>query len=125
VAPQRAVFASLTRDFEDADSPVGTPDTELLAHVDRTIVAVERLREQLLGSFDILMTRTGQRTNDVMRVLTVVSAVLLPAVVIAGIMGMNFQPDFFDEPAYFFVVLALMALLAGGTLALARWRGWI
>ena len=122
LAPARAVFASLVRPIDAEPSPIGTPDPELLAHLERTIDAVERSREQLLGSFDILMTRTGQRTNDVVRVLTVVSAVLLPSVVIAGVMGMNFSPAFFDEPALFFVVVALMLALAVATLGFARWR---
>jgi magnesium transporter len=125
LAPQRAVFAALSTPVEDDPSPIGMPDASLLAHLERTVDAVERLREQLIGSFDILMTRTGQRTNDIVRVLTVVSAVLLPAVVIAGIMGMNFQPAFFDEPAYYFVVVAVMIGLAVATLVLARLKGWI
>ena len=122
LAPQRAIFAALSTLVEDDPSPLGMPHPSLLAHLERTIDAVERLREQLIGSFDILMTRTGQRTNDIVRILTVVSAVLLPAVVIAGVMGMNFQPAFFDEPALFFVVVALMIVLAVATLVLARRR---
>jgi Mg2+ and Co2+ transporter CorA len=60
-----------------------------------------------------------------MRVLTVVSSVLLPSVVIAGVMGMNFQIGFFDDPANFIVVLAAMITLAVATLAVARWKRWI
>jgi Mg2+ and Co2+ transporter CorA len=125
LAPQRAVVADLTRPVEDEPSPIGLPDATLLAHLERTLDSIERAREQLLGTFDIAMTRTGQRTNDVMKTLTVVSAVLLPSVVIAGVMGMNFQAGLFDEPGLFYVVVAAMALLAIGTLLLARWRRWI
>jgi magnesium transporter len=125
LAPQRAVFVALTTPVEDVPSPVGMPDPMLLAHLERTVEAVARSREQLIGSFDILMTRTGQRTNDIVRVLTVVSAVLLPAAVIAGVMGMNFRPPFFDESSYFFVVVIVMIVLAVGTLVLARLRRWI
>ncbi len=91
LAPSRAVFAALTRPIDDEPSPIGAPSVELVAHLDRTLDSIERCRNQLLGSFDIVMTRTNQRTNDVVRILTVISAVLLPSVVIAGIMGMNFQ----------------------------------
>jgi len=38
------------------------------------------------------MTRTSQRTNDIMKTLTIVSVTLLPAGVIAGFMGMNQTP---------------------------------
>jgi magnesium transporter len=98
---------------------------ELVAHLDRTLDSIERCRNQLLGSFDIVMTRTNQRTNDVVRILTVISAVLLPSVVIAGVMGMNFQAELFDEPRLFYVVVAAMIALAILTLAFARWRRWI
>jgi magnesium transporter len=125
LAPSRAVFAALTRPVDDEPSPIGTPDAGLVAHLERTLDGIERCREQLLGAFDIVMTRTNQRTNDVMRILTVVSAVLLPAVVIAGIMGMNFQAELFDHPDLFYVVVSAMLALAVATLAFARWRGWI
>ncbi len=77
-----------------------------MAHLERTIDALKRSLEQLLGSFDIVMAHAGQRTNDIMRALTVVSAVLLPSVDIAGVMGMDFHPAFFDEPSLFYIVLA-------------------
>ena len=47
------------------------------------------------------MTRTAQRTNDVMKVLTVISALLLPASLIAGIFGMNMLPDLFMHQWFF------------------------
>jgi magnesium transporter len=125
LAPSRPVVAALTRPIDEEPSPIGMPDADLLAHVDRTLDAIERCREQLLGSFDIVMTRTNQRTNDVVRVLTVVSAVLLPSVVIAGVMGMNFRIGLFDDSTYFYVVVGAMLALAIATLLFARWRGWI
>jgi Mg2+ and Co2+ transporter CorA len=51
--------------------------------------------------------------------------VLLPAVVIAGVMGMNFRAPLFDDPGNFMVVLTAMALLAAGILGFARLRRWI
>jgi Mg2+ and Co2+ transporter CorA len=60
-----------------------------------------------------------------MRALTVVSAVLLPAVVLAGIMGMNFDLPFFDDPKNFWLVVAAMPAFAVLILAVARFRGWI
>ena len=55
------------------------------------MAAIEALRDGLLGTFDIHMGRVSQRANDVMSALTLLSAVLLPAVVLAGVMGMNFK----------------------------------
>ena len=71
------------------------------------------------------MTQTAQRTNDVMRVLTIVNVILLPAVVLAGIMGMNFKVAFFENTNLFWIVIVAMVVIAAGSLALARWRRWL
>jgi Mg2+ and Co2+ transporter CorA len=60
-----------------------------------------------------------------MRSLTLLSAILLPAVVLAGIMGMNFEVGFFEAPANFFVVIGAMVGLAALVLVVARWREWL
>ena len=126
LAPQREVFAALLRPVEDKEaSPIGWPWPGLPERLERALDATENAREQLLGSFDLVMTRVSQRTNDVMRVLTVISAVLLPSVVIAGAMGMNFQIPFFQDPGNFLVVVLVMTLLAVVILGLARLRHWI
>jgi Mg2+ and Co2+ transporter CorA len=60
-----------------------------------------------------------------MKVLTLLSAVLLPAIVLAGIMGMNFKLPFFDDPNNFWFVVAAMVAFAATIAAVARWRGWL
>ena len=60
------------------------------------------------------MGRAAQDANDVMKVLTLLSAVLLPSVVLAGVMGMNFKMPFFDEPNNFWLVVAAMVIFAVG-----------
>jgi Mg2+ and Co2+ transporter CorA len=45
--------------------------------------------------------------------------------VLAGVMGMNFQPDFFNQPSNFWVVIGAMVAMAIAILALARARRWI
>jgi magnesium transporter len=74
---------------------------------------------------DLLVARTGQRTNDIMKVLTLVTVILLPATVLAGIMGMNFQVGIFDLVWMFWAVLAAMLGIAVLVLSVARSRGWI
>jgi magnesium transporter len=123
---QQPVFNSLVRAIDgERPNPVGQPQPELLERLERLLQAVEQLREQLVGSFDIMQGRMAQHTNDVVRVLTVVSSVLLPAVVVAGVMGMNFKIGLFDEPGNFYVVVGAMGLLATAILVLARIRGWL
>ncbi|MGH8870780.1 MAG: CorA family divalent cation transporter [Acidimicrobiia bacterium] len=86
--------------------------------------AVDTTRDMIVGSFDIFMTRTAQATNDIMKRLTTISLLLLPAVVIAGIMGMNFKVGIFERPWMFWVTLGLMATLATLTLLVAKRQKW-
>jgi Mg2+ and Co2+ transporter CorA len=60
-----------------------------------------------------------------MRTLTLLSAVLLPAVVLGGIMGMNFKLGFFDDAANFWLVVGGMVALAATILGIARLRHWL
>jgi Mg2+ and Co2+ transporter CorA len=89
------------------------------------IDAVDTTREMIVGSFDIFMTRTSQAANETMKRLTLISVLLLPAAVIAGVMGMNFDVVLFDWPWMFWAVIGAMALLAVATLVVAKRRGWM
>jgi magnesium transporter len=60
-----------------------------------------------------------------MKVLTLVTVVLLPATVLAGIMGMNFQVGLFDDVWLFWVVIVAMLSIAALVLSVARSRRWI
>jgi magnesium transporter len=67
----------------------------------------------------------AQRTNDTVRVLTVVSVSLLPATLLTGVMGMNFHPSFFDHPEYFWLTLVVIAVVVVFVLITARLRRWV
>ena len=124
LAPHRWTFAPLARpDFELEG--LGQPWPGIVERMERTVDAVENARELLIGTFDVYMASSAQRTNEVMKALTILSAILLPAVVLAGVMGMNFKIGFFDNPANFWFAIGAMGALAVGVLGISRWRGWI
>jgi len=121
----RLAFAALARPEMELHDELGRPWPGLNDHLDRAIEAVENLRDLLLGTYDIHMGRSSQQSNEIMKRLTLLSAVLLPAVVLAGIMGMNFQVAFFEDPSNFWVVVAVMVVFGVAVLAVSRWRGWL
>ncbi|GHF46626.1 Mg2+ and Co2+ transporter CorA [Deinococcus metalli] len=98
----------------------------LFQHFERTQEAIGHTRETVLGSFDLLMSSTGQRTNEVMRVLTVVTVTLGIVAAVAGLMGMNFQADVFKAGNSGFrdVLIGSLALIAA-VIGVGRWAGWL
>ena len=125
LAPHEVAFAALARpDFELYDE-LGRPWPGLVDRLRQTMTATENARDLLLGTFDVLMARTGQRSNQAIQTLTVVSAMFLPAAVLAGVMGMNFKLAFFDDSGGFVLVVGVMIFVALGILGAARVKGWI
>lgn len=95
-------------------------------HLQRISDLAEGYRDLVASLFDIHFAVVGNRTNDVMKTLAVMSSIILPLSLIAGIYGMNFEnmPEL-KSPLGYFVTLAVMALITV-TLLIYFWRrGWI
>jgi magnesium transporter len=97
----------------------------LLQRFETTVQEARDAREAVVGSFDVLIARGGQRTNEIMKVLTLASVILLPGALLAGVMGMNFRVGLFEETALFWVVIAVIVAIAPVTLGIAKTRRWI
>jgi magnesium transporter len=80
-------------------------------HVARNLDLVEMQRDLLSGTLDIYLSSVANRTNQVMKVLTVLGTIALPALVISGIYGMNLKGlPWADSP--YGTVLVSSAMLA-------------
>lgn len=127
LGPHRQVFGPLGHPESDnvLGADIALDYQRLEERLQQALDGLDTARDMIVGSFDIFMTRTAQTTNDIMKRLTVVSVLLLPAVVIAGIMGMNFKVGFFSYSWIFWVVLGLMGALAGLTLWIGKRNKWL
>ena len=125
LAPHREALAAFARPEMESEASVGQPWPGLVDRLEGALGAIDSVRDSLLGTYDIHMGRVSQHANDVMKTLTLLSGVLLPAVVLAGIMGMNFDVPFFEDTANFWIVVGTMIGMAIVILAVARWRDWI
>ncbi len=123
----REVVLSLTRPELEAIASSDSAErfSSLRDRLEEAVQASRDTRESIVGSFDVLLASTGQRTNEIMKVLTLASVLLLPGALIAGVMGMNFELGVFENAAYFWVVLAIIATVAVATIAVAKAREWI
>ncbi len=95
-------------------------------HLLRITDLAENYRDLIGGLFDIHFNVTANKTNEITKVLTIFSAIMLPLSVIAGIYGMNFKnmPELETQYGYF-VALGFMALIVIGLLGYFWWKGWI
>ena len=127
LSPHHEVVVALAHPELDA---LSTEDSArrfaaLETRVTRALDTAREMKESTLGSFDLLVARISQRTTDTMKVLTLVTVILLPSTVLAGVMGMNFEVGLFDRAWIFWAVIAAMFGIAVLVLAIARGRHWI
>lgn len=87
---------------------------------------VESYRDVLSGLTEIHISSIGLRTNEIMRTLTVISAIFIPLTFIAGVYGMNFQhmPEL-AKPYGYYICLSVMISVAVGQLIYFKRRGWL
>jgi len=95
-------------------------------HIIRITDLAESYRDLISGSLDAYMSVVGNRMNEIMKVLTIFSAIMLPLTFIAGVYGMNFEnmPELGTRFGYF-IVLAIMIVVAIGMLLFFWSRGWL
>ena len=127
LAAHRTPLVALTHPELEAlgDNASGERFQSLFTRFEATLQEARDAREAIVGSFDVLIARGGHHTNQIMKVLTLASVILLPGALLAGVMGMNFKVGLFQDTWIFWVVIAVIVLIAPLTIAIAKIRHWI
>ncbi|MGB5306128.1 MAG: magnesium transporter CorA family protein [Gammaproteobacteria bacterium] len=99
---------------------------DLVEHIRRVYKFATNQGIEVESLVQMHFSAVAHRTNEIVRVLTVLSAIFLPLTLVAGIFGMNFEnmPELKLHYGYF-IALGGMAALAAGLLVLFRIRRWI
>jgi magnesium transporter len=98
---------------------------DIYDHVARNLDTVEMLRDLLSGALDVYLSSVANRTNQVMKVLTVLGTVALPALVVSGIYGMNVKGlPAADSPHGLIFVASVMVLTTVLLLYMLRRFRW-
>jgi magnesium transporter len=127
MSKQREVLLRLgRREFPLVDQSDAMLFRDVYDHLVRINDLLENFREMLTSIQEAHLAVTSNRLNEIMKFLTLYTAVLMPLTVVAGIYGMNFQhmPELswvWGYPA----ALGLMGAVAGGVLLYFRHRGWL
>jgi len=93
---------------------------------------LETFREAARNIMDVYLSSINIRTNEIMRVLTVISSIFIPLTFIAGVYGMNFDPKLspFNMPelewpfGYPFAIFLMLAVAIGMIVFFKR-KKWI
>jgi len=100
--------------------------SDLRAHVLQISDALDSMRDSLASVMDAHLSIMAMRTNDVMKVLTIMASIFIPLTFVAGVYGMNFEymPELAVRWAYP-VVLIVMTVLGSGMVTYFRRKGWM
>lgn len=127
VWPLREVLGVLVRSESALIDPQTSPFfRDVQDHAIQAIDAVETLRDVTSGLMDLYLSTIGNRTNEVMKVLTIMASIFIPLSFFAGLYGMNFEfmPELHFRWGYP-ILLVFMVTLASTMLLLFRRKGWL
>jgi magnesium transporter len=133
IRPQRPVL----RDLEGVKGRFLAPDFDLEIYFDDVVDAHERIwdlletyKEVVEGLEDTNESVISHRVNDILRVLTAISVIVLPLTLIASVFGMNVGLPGGGEPpdgasASFWIIVGVMVAILVGMVTYFRRRGWL
>jgi magnesium transporter len=133
IRPQRPVL----RDLEGVKGRFLAPDFDLEIYFDDVVDAHERIwdlletyKEVAEGLEDTNESVISHRVNDILRVLTAISVIVLPLTLIASVFGMNVGLPGGGEPpdgasAGFWIIIGVMVAILVGMVTYFRRRGWL
>ncbi len=128
IRPQRPVL----RDLEKVKGRYLAPEIDLEIYFDDIVDAHERIWDMLENYKEVVeaLDETnesviGHRVNDILRVLTSISVIVLPLTLLASIWGMNVGVPGEGSDGAFYGIVAAMLLIMLGMIAFFRKRGWL
>jgi magnesium transporter len=127
IGPQREALGRLLRERSPfVSEPVQVYLRDTHDHCAQLVDGLESHRELVRGLMNTYLSVMSNRTNEVMKMLTITASVFIPLTFLAGIYGMNFEamPEIHSTWGYP-AVLVLMAISAAGMLLYFRRRGWL
>ena len=99
---------------------------DVLEHIERVVSHVRRLDASAESAVQMHFSALGNRTNEIMRTLTVLTAIFLPMNLITGIFGMNFEVlPLLHNRICFYLAMGTMALIATGLVIFFRRKRYL
>jgi magnesium transporter len=126
ISPQREVLNRLARDdYAMIDPKDRIYFRDVYDHLVRLADVNESLRDLISGTLDTYLSVTSNRINEVMKILTIFTALFMPISFLAGFFGMNFLGLPFDRAVWLWGVVAIMVITPLGMFLWFRYKGWL
>ena len=124
---EREVLVRLARgEFEQVDDREAVYYRNVYDHLVRFTELIESSREMVTDLMQSYQAATAIKTNEIMKVLTMISTIVLPMTLVAGVYGMNFEELPGKEyPHGFTWSLVGMAIMGIISVVLFRWKRWL
>ena len=125
--PQREAIQTLARlDSDRIPAEVRPFLRGVETHIAQVVELVDSSRDMVMGLMDIHLSNLGQRTNEVMKTLTIMASIFIPLTFVAGVYGMNFEhmPEL-HTPSGYFILLGVMLSIATVLLLVFRKKRWL
>lgn len=127
IVPQSEIMSQFTREKFDVITPkAAIYFSDINDHLHVMISTADNQRDSINSAMDLYFSMVSTRTNDVIKFLTILSALFLPATFIVGYYGMNFHvmPEFSWEYGWIFALVLIIGVI-GGLLYFFRRKKWI
>lgn len=127
IVPQRSIIDSLMdRPHELLDAETVFYLRDVRDHIHRVADDLDTFDELLQGALDVYLTLAASRSNQIIKYLSILGAVLLPLTVLTGLYGTNFHflPGS-NHPWGFWIFSAVLVVTAGVGVVIVRSRKWL
>ncbi len=126
IFPQRKLLKTL--EIKDMDFLIEALEvyfSDLVDHIEKIWDTLENCKELIEGVHDAHQSLLSNKINDIMRMLTIFSVIILPLALISGIYGMNVGLPLGHSPFAFIIIVVSMSIIIIGMLVYFKYKDWI
>jgi magnesium transporter len=126
VRPQRDVVTRLARGDFKIIRPVLLPYfRDLLGNLNRIDTSASSLGDQLYMTLDVYLNKASYETNEIIKLLTLLTAITTPSLLMGTWYGMNFKMPEYEQPHAYAVAIGVNVLATGCIIIWLRWKRWL
>jgi magnesium transporter len=126
IFPQIKLLKTLEiKDMEFLTETLEVYFSDIVDHVEKIWDTLENYKELIEGVHDAHQSLLSNKINDIMRVLTIFSVIIMPLTLISGIYGMNVSLPLQNSSYVFIIIMSLMALISIGMLFYFKHKDWL